>query len=275
MYNESCNTLATMGLNDVLLDKKKILLVGNATSMFTQAKPHGKSIDEDYDFVIRFGKGFPHPEFKQELGSRTDLWFFGQVRAGMYKHFTNVKWKIYTLACQGAYDKNVHNISVPRFMMDGRFQPYRDFALTGDLKYIKKVADEIHGVGAATRPSQGIQALHWLINVMNVDPKNITLVGFDFFGSEVRYTNADGQTHQVSSWHMPLLASPNDADKQNPHKGTGDSESFAEERYVSELRANRGLNFIAMSNNASDKQDRLEAVLAKMRGLDAKLLPQQ
>ena len=70
MWNRALNDQFVLKLR-AFCQGKKVLIVGNALSLF--AKPYGEFIDS-FDVVVRVGKGFPHPEFKDHLGTKKDVW---------------------------------------------------------------------------------------------------------------------------------------------------------------------------------------------------------
>jgi hypothetical protein len=197
---------------------KKVLLVGNAATLFSDPT-HGELIDS-YDIVLRFGKGVPYTKYKQYLGSKKDIWFFGTARAGMYKHFTSSKFRVLTMSQINMYKDNESSLLLNKCMFDGSLQVYRDFMIAGDLNYTKQVVvDVAGGFNKDIRISQGAQAVHFFDKVIQ-SQSGIDLVGFDFFEHEFIYDYpvAPGsripKSHSIGAWHCPITAP---GFVQNPH----------------------------------------------------------
>ena len=55
-----------------LIDKKKVCVFGNAESVLNKKR----NIDS-YDVIIRMNYGYPRHEVYEQIGTRTDVWFFG------------------------------------------------------------------------------------------------------------------------------------------------------------------------------------------------------
>ena len=65
-----------------LTENKRILLVGNSVEILQY---NLKDKIESYDTIVRFGQGIPNNENKDRIGSRTDIWVTGYLRANYYK----------------------------------------------------------------------------------------------------------------------------------------------------------------------------------------------
>lgn len=231
MYIEHLNDRALNQFREFVADKK-VLLVGNATSMFSEKL--GPLVDS-YDVVLRFGKGVPYPEYAEFLGRRTDVWFFGTARAGMYKDFRNVKFRIHTIAQQAMYKDSKPDMVVPRVCLTGELVPYQDFFLAGNMQRTLKRHLDINGPNpGGARLSQGAECVHFFVNDVRTQSE-LHLVGFDFFGSGFKYNYEDkkGKIPKVqttTSWHCPLAAEDN---QENPHlQHIDDSGQGAEQRYI-------------------------------------------
>ncbi len=260
MYNKE--------LNDHHVDRfrgavagKRVLFVGNSASLIS-SDHHGELIDS-FDFVLRFGKGWPHPLYAKYVGTRTDAWFFGAGRVGMYKKFVDVPWKIYTPSQLKVYE-GAEDCLLSRSMLDGSFQIYRDFFMTGDSNRVVELNKRVNGEQAKfARLSQGIQAIEWLTKDV-CSHADLTLIGFDFFAQPATYTYDNKKypdiprTHPITSWHVPLV---NNHYTTNPHAFGGEEGGMTnEERYI---RSIPGINIIPMPKIDADKLDEL---IKRIRG---------
>ena len=258
MYNKKLNDEWIARLQRVVAGKR-VLLVGNAATLFTE--PHGKLIDS-YDIVVRFGKGVPYSAFGDFLGSRTDVWFFGTARSGMYESYPKSCFKVYTPAQMYLY-QDKKQLLVPEYMFNGQFQVYRDFMLSGDSDYIKELQLKVNRGDNSKRLSQGVQGVDFFISQVKTQ-KAVDLIGFDFFEGEVRYTydnesDVIPREHISSSWHCPLVSKDY---KSNPHS---DGENKNEEDYI---RAS-GVTIHPMPKHVNYK--RMQKVFDMLRGGKVKL----
>jgi hypothetical protein len=259
MYNEKLNESCTNDFREAV-SGKNVLFVGNAASLFS-SEMHGELIDS-YDFVLRFGKGFPDPFYSDYLGKRTDAWFFGPSRAGMYKKFKQAPWKIYTPSQLKVYDGS-EDCLLNKSMLDGDFQIYRDFFMMGPASSVVQLNKRVNGVQSEqARLSQGIQAIDWMVNVVKSQQK-LTLIGFDFFGKPFNYTYKNEsrpdipKDHPTTSWHCPLVSKNYDT---NPHAFSLDGETTNEKKYILSLP---GIEHIKMPEVDLDKMDE---VVKRLRG---------
>ena len=255
MYNKE--------LNDRWVDKlratvagKRVLMVGNSTTMFS--KKWGDMIDS-YDFVVRFGKGIPYKEYSEYLGTKTDMWFFGTGRAGMWKDWKHAPFKLFTMAQINIYNPDRHEYAVHRDMMDGTIHAYRDFFIAGTSKDAVQASKDVNGDEPDARISQGTQCIHYFANHIKTY-KSIDLVGFDFFGAGFTY-NYDTTLPRVpkhqptTSWHMPLVSKAYD---ENPHSKNGN-----EERYI------RSVPNLYVHEMPPIDMENMEMVLKRLRGTKA------
>lgn len=264
MYNKKQNDYCTDRFKEYVADKR-VLLVGNAASLFSSDK-HGELIDS-YDVVLRFGKGCPDEQDAAYLGTKKDVWFFGAGRAGVYHRFNQTKWRIFTPSQLKVYSQ-AEDLLVPRIMWDGTLQVYRDFFLTGTAQEVYDLNVAINGNDAEeSRLSQGVQAVHWFVNKVATQ-RSLSLIGFDFFEQPFNYTFDNSRNpkiprhHVASSWHCPLVSGQYE---YNPHSfGTpGDSN---EKKYILGLS---GVEHIKMPPIDYDK---MESVLKRLRGNSTNLL---
>lgn len=262
MYNSIFNDLCLQDLRKYV-DGKRVLLVGNAATLFSDPK-HGQLIDS-YDVVLRFGKGVPYNKYKQFIGTKNDIWFFGTGRAGMYTRFRNSKFRVMTMSQINVYKEDEPNLLLNKSMFDGSFQIYRDFMMVGDLNYTKQMAIDVAGsFDRDIRISQGAQAVHFFDNVIK-SQASLSLVGFDFFAHEFNYAYEAGdpnsripKNHNIGSWHCPITAP---GFKQNPHL-LANEKSYYEN--VKDLVIHKMPDFIDVQQ--------MERVLKELRGDKAKLL---
>lgn len=261
MYNALLNKLCIEELKEYVAGKR-VLMVGNAATIFSDPA-HGDIIDS-YDVVLRFGKGVPYTKYKDFLGSKKDIWFFGTARAGMWNHFLTSRFRIMTISQIALYKEDEGSLMVSKEMFNGNLQIYKDFMLAGDTAYYVKMGQDINGTfDEKTRLSQGAQAVHFFDTVVGTQ-SSISLIGFDFFEHEFSYhyetrkKSRIPKEHHVGSWHMPLTA-PNF--EHNPHILSKEKEYFAS---VKNLHVHKAPDFI-------DKE-RLSTLLKELRGERATLL---
>ena len=69
-----------------LTQNKNILLVGNSVEILQH---NLKDKIESYDTIVRFGQGIPNNENKDKIGSRTDIWVTGYLRAN-FQNFLKI-----------------------------------------------------------------------------------------------------------------------------------------------------------------------------------------
>jgi hypothetical protein len=195
MFNQELNDRSTAKLKEYCKGKR-VLLVGNAASLFNHE--YGDLIDS-YDVVVRFGKGIPTAETKVHLGSKTDVWFFGTLRASIY-------------------DPKATSLTFPSCMATSRFQIYKDYFILGDSNLHKKLISEIYPLPKPTewkkapRMSQGTLCFLYFDKIIQTQSQ-LDFVGFDFFESTLKF-ELGGKQKQIYSWHVPI---PMDNHEHNPH----------------------------------------------------------
>jgi hypothetical protein len=227
VYNAILNKVCIEELKEYV-SGKRVLLVGNSATIFSD-KYHGELIDS-YDVVLRFGKGVPYSKYRNYLGTKKDIWFFGSARAGMWQLFQQSRFRILTMSQINLYKSDEQSLLLNKRMFDGTLQVYRDFMLTGGTSYMYQMMMDIHGkVDLELRLSQGAQAVHFFDKVISTQA-SLNLVGFDFFAHEFKYAYEGKpgtripKEHTIGSWHCPLTAP---GFVSNPHTMQKEVEFFA------------------------------------------------
>jgi hypothetical protein len=214
MFNQELNDRSTAKLREYCKGKR-VLLVGNAASLFNHE--YGDLIDS-YDVVVRFGKGIPTVETKKHLGSKTDVWFFGTLRASMHESWKQARFKVFNYTQIGLYDQKATSLNFPYVMATSKFQIYKDYFILGDSTLHKKLISKIYETPKASdwkkspRISQGTLAFLYFNEVINTHSQ-LDFVGFDFFESILKF-ELGGKEKQIYSWHVPI---PMDNHEHNPH----------------------------------------------------------
>lgn len=246
MYNKELNDKCIETFAEYI-SGKRVIVVGNALTMFSDK--YGKFIDS-FDVVVRLGKGIPWKTDKEYLGTKTDVWFFGGLRAELYEVLTDVPWKIFSPAQMNSHK----SVAIPYFMMDGKFQVYKDFFLSHDNDEILSINEALNGKDTdVVRVSQGIMAVDMLAKIGT--QKSLTVIGFDFFssGTNMKFGYGKGKIpkdHPVTSWHFPLTSN-----SQNPHI------SSLERKYVESLD---GVELIEMPKHLD--HEKLLEMVKRLRG---------
>ena len=138
------------------------VIVGHSSILFN--KP--RDIDK-YDVVVRLNTGYPRPELKQYMGTRTDLWFnwdgFDELYRSLESKFNanrHITWREYP----------------QEFFRNLRSEQRQDKA-----------------------PSMGMLAYYYILQREN--PTSISLYGFDFFKT-VDFQSPEILTYnQENAWH--------------------------------------------------------------------------
>ena len=214
MFNQELNDRSTAKLKEYCKGKR-VLLVGNAASLFNHE--YGDLIDS-YDVVVRFGKGIPTVETKKHLGSKTDVWFFGTLRASMFQSWKDARFKIFNYTQIGLYDPKASSLMFPACMATSKFQIYKDYFILGDSALHKKLISEIYPEPKASewkkgpRISQGTLCFLYFKDIIGTQAQ-LDFVGFDFFESILKF-ELGGKQKQIYSWHVPV---PVDNHEHNPH----------------------------------------------------------
>lgn len=251
MFNQELNDKSTNKLREYCKGKR-VLLVGNAASLFNHE--YGKIIDE-YDVVVRFGKGIPTEDNEKHIGSKTDVWFFGSLRASMHEHWRHkARFKVFNYTQIGLYDpRGATPLTFPNCMATKEFQIYRDYFIIGDAATHKTLISKIYQMPKtnewrkAPRISQGVLGFLYFKEVISTYSQ-MDLVGFDFFTSTVRY-ELDGKEKRIYSWHVPI---PIDNYEANPHGG-----DFEKDYVLKEIAANKNLNIYDMNSDISFDTNKL------------------
>lgn len=222
MFNQELNDRSTNKLKEYCKGKR-VLLVGNAASLFNHE--YGELIDS-YDVVVRFGKGIPTEDNKKHIGSKTDVWFFGSLRASMHDFWRGkARFKIFNYTQIGLYDPKATTLTFPACMATNRFQIYRDYFILGDSDTHKKLISEVYSTPKpsewrkAPRISQGTLCYLYFDKVIGTQ-SNLDFVGFDFFESTLNF-ELNGKDKKIYSWHVPI---PMDNHENNPHGADAEKE---------------------------------------------------
>lgn len=212
MWNERLNDKFTNRLIGYCQDKR-VLILGNSVSLFN--KPCGEFIDS-FDVVVRMGKGYPWPEFKEHLGEKTDVWVLSILRANHYTDFKDTPYKILNISQISIYDKERTTTTISKYFYENDFEIYKDYFLMGDISQTKKLIKSAYGkVDINQRASQGALTLAYFTNIIR-SYKELHVFGFDFFEGKVRY-DLKGEVNEVSSFHLPVPSYK--GSNSNPHAG--------------------------------------------------------
>ncbi len=179
------------------MQNKSVIVVGNSVKMLSAE--YGSLID-GYDVVVRLGKGIPEPNIYNNIGSKTDVWFSGMLRAGLYNKI-DCKWKILTPSTKSLYDTDFY-IPVNKALFNDDFQPYRDY-FWSDSIYNTKDFWLSMGFSKDVRPSQGIVCCDFLARI--VKHQSFDIIGFDFFTEKAIIND-----RVYTSWHLPNKVGPPD-----------------------------------------------------------------
>lgn len=192
---------------------KRVLIVGNSLSLFNE--PRGDFIDS-FDVVVRLGKGYPWPEFKDYLGARTDVWVLSNLRANHYKEFAGTPYQVLNISQMSIYDNTKKTTSITKEFYEDDFQIYKDYFLMGNIRKTRALIKMAYGrVDIQERASQGALTLSYFTNVIK-SYKELHVYGFDFFEGKIRY-EMQGEVNEVSSFHIPIPT--HKGTNSNPHAG--------------------------------------------------------
>ena len=212
MWNERLNDKFTNRLIGYCQDKR-VLILGNSFSLFN--KPYGDFIDS-FDVVVRMGKGCAYPEFKEHLGSKTDVWVLSTLRANHYKDFKDVPYKVLNISQISIYKREKTTTSISKYFFEKDFEIYKDYFLMGNIDKTRFLIKKAYGkVSVDERASQGALTISYFQNFIR-SYKELHVLGFDFFEGKVQY-EMEGEVNEVSSFHLPVptFKGPN----SNPHAG--------------------------------------------------------
>jgi len=239
---------------------KRVLIVGNSISLFN--KPYGEFIDS-FDVVVRMGKGYPWPEFKEHLGSKTDVWCLSVLRANHYSDFKGTPYQVLNISQISVYDNKKNTTTISKHFYEEDFEIYKDYFLMGDIKKTRALIKTAYGtVDVNQRASQGALTLAYFTNIIR-SYKELHVVGFDFFEGKVQY-EMNGEVNEVSSFHLPVPSFK--GSNSNPHAGMV-VEGHPDKRYIQKLRDEGKIVFHEMEPlvNTPELQDKVQLIISKFR----------
>ena len=196
MYWSELNRKRVGQLRDWLSDKS-IIVVGNSVKMLSN--DYGDIIDS-YDVVVRLGKGLTEPNLYKNIGTKTDIWFSGMLRAGLYNR-VDCKWKILTPSTKTIYDTDPF-IPVNKALFNDDFHPYKHYFWSDSVENTRNFWMKM-GFDKDTRPSQGIICCDFLARI--VKKQTFDIIGFDFFTEKIIINDKE-----YTSWHLPNKVGPPD-----------------------------------------------------------------
>lgn len=239
---------------------KRVLIVGNSISLFN--KPYGEFIDS-FDVVVRMGKGYPWPEFKEHLGSKTDVWVLSILRANHYPDFKGTPFQVLNISQISVYDSKKSTTTISKHFYEEDFEIYKDYFVMGDIKKTRALIKTAYGtVDINQRASQGALTLAYFTNIIR-HYKELHVIGFDFFEGKVQY-EMNGEVNEVSSFHLPVPSLK--GSNSNPHAGML-VEGHPDKRYIQRLRDQGKIIFHEMEPlvNTPELQDKVQLMMDKFR----------
>ena len=239
---------------------KRVLIVGNSISLFN--KPYGEFIDS-FDVVVRMGKGYPWPEFKEHLGSKTDVWVLSILRANHYPDFKGTPFQVLNISQISVYDSKKSTTTISKHFYEEEFEIYKDYFVMGDIKKTRALIKTAYGtVDINQRASQGALTLAYFTNIIR-SYKELHVIGFDFFEGKVQY-EMNGEVNEVSSFHLPVPSLK--GSNSNPHAGML-VEGHPDKRYIQRLRDEGKIIFHEMEPlaNTPELQDKVQLMMGKFR----------
>lgn len=265
MWNERLNEKFTNRLIGYC-HGRRVLILGNALSLFN--KPCGDFIDS-FDIVVRLGKGYPSPEFKEYLGTKTDVWMLSMLRANCYKQFAGTPFQVLNISQMSLYDREKTTTTISKYFYEPDFQIYKDYFLVGNVSQTRRLIANAYGkIDINERASQGAIALSYFTTMIR-SYKELHVFGFDFFEGKVRY-ELGGEVNEVSSYHLPVptFKGPN----SNPHAGLY-KKGHPDKDYILRLKEQNKIIFHEMESmpQTPEMSERINLLLAKYRR-QAKLL---
>lgn len=237
---------------------KRVIIVGNAVSLLN--KPYGEFIDS-FDVVVRLGKGYPSPELKEHLGTKTDVWVLSILRANHYKDFKGTPYQILNISQVSIYDRERTTTTISKYFYDDDFEIYKDYFLMGNATQTRALIKRAYGdVNINERASQGALTLAYFTNIIK-SYKELHVIGFDFFEGRVQY-ELQGQINEVSSFHLPVPSykGPN----SNPHAGLYSKEHM-DKKYILSLRDKGKIIFHEMEKVENTPKEKLDLMVTKYR----------
>lgn len=145
-----------------LVKKKDFVIIGHSPTLFKKRR----NIDK-YDVVVRLNLGYPRPEKKSFMGTRTDIWFSWDGNDELYR------------SLEDKFNAKTH--------ITWRDYPY---SLFSELKREQR---------QDKAPTMGMLA-YWYI-LKKLDPKTISLYGFDFFKTGDFFCPEDIIKNQEDDYH--------------------------------------------------------------------------
>lgn len=239
---------------------KRVLIVGNSISLFN--KPYGEFIDS-FDVVVRMGKGYPWPEFKEHLGSKTDVWVLSILRANHYADFKGTPFQVLNISQISVYDSKKNTTTISKHFYEEEFEIYKDYFVMGDIKKTRALIKIAYGtVDINQRASQGALTLAYFTNIIR-HYKELHVIGFDFFEGKLQY-EMNGEVNEVSSFHLPVPSLK--GSNSNPHAGML-VEGHPDKRYIEKLRDEGKIIFHEMEPlvNTPELQDKVQLIMNKFR----------
>ena len=239
---------------------KRVLIVGNSISLFN--KPYGEFIDS-FDVVVRMGKGYPWPEFKEHLGGKTDVWVLSILRANHYPDFKGTPYQVLNISQISVYDSKKSTTTISKHFYEEEFEIYKDYFVMGDIKKTRALIKTAYGtVDINQRASQGALTLAYFTNIIR-SYKELHVIGFDFFEGKVQY-EMNGEVNEVSSFHLPVPSLK--GSNSNPHAGML-VEGHPDKRYIQRLRDEGKIIFHEMEPlaNTPELQDKVQLMMGKFR----------
>ena len=239
---------------------KRVLIVGNSISLFN--KPYGEFIDS-FDVVVRMGKGYPWPEFKEHLGSKTDVWVLSILRANHYPDFKGTPFQVLNISQISVYDSKKNTTTISKHFYEEEFEIYKDYFVMGDIKKTRALIKTAYGtVDINQRASQGALTLAYFTNIIR-HYKELHVIGFDFFEGKVQY-EMNGEVNEVSSFHLPVPSLK--GSNSNPHAGML-VEGHPDKRYIQRLRDEGKIVFHEMEPlaNTPELHDKVQLMMGKFR----------
>ena len=257
MWNERLNEKFTNRLIG-FCQGKKVLIVGNAVSLLN--KPYGEFIDS-FDVVVRMGKGYPWPEFKDYLGTKTDVWVLSILRANHYKEFKDVPYKVLNISQMSVYDKERTQTTVSKFFYANDFEIYKDYFLMGNIDQTRRLIKHAYGkVEINERASQGALTLAYFTNIIR-SYKELHVIGFDFFEGRVQYELLN-EVNEVSSFHLPVPSFK--GTNSNPHAGFYSGEHL-DKKYITSLIDTGKIIFHPMDKVENTSDEIIQLMMQRYR----------
>lgn len=257
MWNKRLNEKFTNRLIGYCQDKR-VIVVGNSISLFN--KEYGEFIDS-FDVVVRMGKGYPWPEFKDHLGTKTDVWVLSILRANHYKEFKGTPYQILNISQMSIYDKEKTTTSISKYFYEDDFELYKDYFLMGSISETKTLIKRAYGkVDINDRASQGAMTLSYFTNIIK-SYKELHVIGFDFFEGRLQY-EMNGEVNEVSSFHLPVPSYK--GVNSNPHAGLYTQEHL-DKKYIGSLRDKGKIIFHEMEKVENTPKEKIDLMMERFR----------